>query len=142
MHPVEGQVHWDLETMAPELAEIIQKNSLFVYGYPSLCAMVGQSYDVNFLTGIRYMDEMNPRWQLELHKKMDQDPPAFIFDMFGRFDPHAVKENLGIYYEEIRSWRGGCSLAVYKLYKMIRRENPGEVNLDFRSHQFVPTGTL
>jgi len=142
MHPVEGQVHWDLESMTPELQTIIQNNSLFVYGYPSLCAMVGQSYDVNFLTGIRYMEEMNPRWQVELHEKMMQDPPAFIFDMFGRFEPPAVKENLGIYYEEIRSWKGGCSLGVYKLYKMIRRENPGEVNLDFRSHQFVPTGTL
>lgn len=142
MHPVEGQIHLDLETITPDLQNIIQNQSLFVYGYPSLCAMAGQSYDVNFLSGIRYMEEMNPRWQVELHKKMDQEPPAFIFDMFGRFDPHAVKENLGIYYEEIKSWKGGCSLGVYRLYKMSRRENPDEVNLDFRSHQFVPTGTL
>ncbi len=142
LHPEEGKIHWDLEQMTPELKKITRDGSFFVYGFPSLCAMVGRSYNVNFLTGIQYLDEMNPKWHEELHRCMAQDPPAYIFDMFGRFNAEAVKRNLGLGYEEIRSWRGECDFCAYKLYRLKSREEPEKVVLSFRSCEWVPDGIV
>lgn len=140
MHPIMGQLHWDLEQTVAELEGIVNEGSLFVYGYPSLCPMVGRSYDVNFLTGIKYMDELNPTWQIELHEKMLETPPSYIFDMFGRFDFNAVKDNLGLHYETIRAWNGLFPQGVYRLFRLVKRNELQAHNVNFHSYQSVETG--
>jgi hypothetical protein len=93
--------------------------------------MVGQSYDVNFLTAAYYLGDMNPNWNVELHKKMLEDPPAYIFSMLHRFEAGAVRENLGLRYDEIKSWQG--ELFSYRLYQHTNSVHLEHPNFSFRS---------
>ena len=133
IHPEMGILHSDLQKIVQDIRGIINKDSLLVYGYPSFCAMAGQSYDINFLTAISYMDSMNPNWNIELHANMVKNPPSYIFDMLPHyaFDPEAVYENLGLHYQRIKSWRGNWG--TYNLYQFLQQIALDRPNPDFRS---------
>jgi hypothetical protein len=133
IHPEMGILHSDLQKIVQDIRGIINKDSLLVYGYPSFCAMAGQSYDINFLTAISYMDSMNPNWNIELHANMVKNPPSYIFDMLPHyaFDPEAVYENLGLHYQRIKSWRGNWG--TYNLYQFLQQITLDRPNPDFRS---------
>lgn len=104
LHKAMGKLHFELENISNELSRMIKKDSLFVYGTPAPCAMVGQCYDVNFLTAVYYLDGVNSNWETELHSKMLDDPPAYILDMFKSFDPEAVYNNIGVEYKLLKHW--------------------------------------
>ncbi len=131
IHPDMGILHLEMQNVSHEIENIVANHSFFVYGLPSPNAMVGESYDVNFLTAAYYLDEMNPEWNVELHKKMLQDPPAYILSMLHGFDAQAVQENLGLKYERIRSWPGkiwDCHLYAHR--NRVHLDHP---NYSFRS---------
>ncbi len=131
IHPEMGILHLEMQNVSDEIEGLIKNNSLFVYGLPSPSAMVGRSYDVNFLTAAYYLDDMNPHWNTELHKKMLEDPPAYIFSMLHGFDAQAVQENLGLKYERIKSWPG--KIWSYHLYKHTNRVRLDHPNYSFQS---------
>jgi hypothetical protein len=121
-HSEMGILQLDLQKISNDIENIVNHDSVLTYGFPSLSAMVGASYDINFLTAAFYMDGSNPNWRVELHRKMLSDPPTYIFDMVNQFDSQAVCDNLGLHYQKIRTWEGRyCD---YDLHKYERRYPP------------------
>jgi hypothetical protein len=131
MHPEMGDLHLEMQRISGEIEEMVNGGSLFVYGLPSPNAMVGRSYDVNFLTAAYYLDEMNPNWNIELHTKILEDPPSHIISMLHGFNARAVEENLGLKYESVKTWPG--KLWNCQLYKHTNKVPIDRPNYSFQS---------
>jgi hypothetical protein len=132
-HPGMGQAHFELQTIAPELDTIINDGaeSLFVFGTPSPYAMIGNAYNVNFLSAVYYMDGINPKWEEELHYRMFEAPPKYVLDMFDSFGSAAIAENLGLRYAIVKSWQGKHYR--YDLYELKEQADLGRPNFEFKS---------
>jgi hypothetical protein len=107
----EGQIHWDLKDSAGIARNDQRRFPVRVWlSFPLRYG--GQSYDVNFLTGIQYMDEMNPNWQMELHEKMSKDPPAIFSTCSAGLMPMGSKRIWG---SSTRKLQIGMVIALWRL---------------------------
>ena len=128
-----GLRHMELCRYAPEMEKIIGNHTLLVYGDPSPNAALGKSYVLPFQSAMWYLDGMIPGWQQEMHKRMQHNPPDYIFDMLNGYmcDIQAIQENLSLHYIMVASWP--VESANFILYKLKAKKTSLPVNVDFQS---------
>ncbi len=128
-----GLRNMELCRYAPEMEKIIGDHTLLVYGDPSPNAALGKSYDLPFQSAKWYLDGMVPGWQQELHKRMLNNPPDYIFDMLNGYycDIKAVKDNLSLHYTKVGTWP--VDSANFNLYELKEKKTDLYMNVDFES---------
>ncbi len=99
---------------APSIANLVRDRSMFVYGpLTQAYVLVGASYDVALVTPDHHLDDMHRGWQMELNRKLIQDPPAFVLDTGKCFAAKTVRGALGLDYRLVLS--ADLSLLLYEL---------------------------
>jgi hypothetical protein len=110
-HRVTPDKNCALNDIAPQLREVIGKQTLLIYGlYNQGYVLLETSYPVPMVAPSLYLDLMHPDWQKELHERMVQAPPAFVLDSDRSFDPQELAEKTALRYELVKGFECGFRL--------------------------------
>jgi len=117
-HRVTPDKNYALNDIAPQLRELIGKQTLLIYGlYNQGYVLLETSYPVPMVAPSLYLDLMHPDWEKELHERMVHTPPAFVLDSERSFDPHELEKKTGLNYETVKEFDCG-----FTLFALRRRE--------------------
>ncbi|OGF34302.1 hypothetical protein A2482_00730 [Candidatus Falkowbacteria bacterium RIFOXYC2_FULL_48_21] len=105
--------------------------TMLLYGHNELYVLTGRSYAIPFNTAMGYIADLEPAWVEKLHRQMLVAPPDYIADTFGICDIMAIKNNLGLNYQQVKTFGENNQITLYRLID--RRNDDFATNLNFAS---------